>query len=136
MSIVALVSEKYGLVGNSVASIEKLMSKNLFRKLQAETEGVFSTLSFEVYSLDELLDRVKNMKIPIIIKPSESSGSRGTTRIDKLEEALIVEAYKTCTDFSRSDNVTYDRNFAYEIGRASDKSNKRRCIKIGQSFGN
>lgn len=108
MTVVARVAETLGLTGNSVKSIENLASKKQFRKMQKEC-GLFAPGYFEVASLQELNEKTAGMKFPIIIKPSESSGTRGTTKIESAEDAeKIGEAFGVCRAFSRNDLVTVE----------------------------
>ena len=108
MQIVAFVCESLGLTGNSEESIEKLVSKKEFRKLQKE-QGLFAPDYTEVATVSELYDALHSMEFPIVIKPSESSGTRGTavitgdTKTDSLEET-----FEKCREFSRNDYVTLE----------------------------
>lgn len=108
MGVVAYVAETMNLVGNSVKAVDTLMSKKLFRKMQKEN-NMFAPNYFEVSTLSEVLEKGKGMNFPIIIKPSESSGTRGTTRLESpgnVEE--ITKAYQVCKDFSRNNLVTVE----------------------------
>ena len=108
MTVVAYVSETLGLVGNSLEAVECLASKKLFRKMQKEN-GLFAPAYCEVTSAEELLDRVRGMRFPVIVKPSECSGTRGTTRVDSPEDVeKLLSAFELCRDFSRNDLVTVE----------------------------
>lgn len=107
MKIVSYLVEKLGLPGNSIKSIENLQSKSLFRALQKQV-GLFSPNSFSATSAAEALAYAKIMRFPIIIKPSECSGSRGATRIDNFSKKDIIDTFKICQDFSRNDLVTME----------------------------
>ena len=108
MKVVAYVAENMQLVGNSVSAIETLASKKMFRKMQKEC-GMFAPSYFEVSTLAELKEKIGGMKFPVIIKPSESSGTRGTTKIASADETEKIEqAYELCRSFSRNDLVTVE----------------------------
>lgn len=108
MKVVAYVAENMQLVGNSVSAIETLASKKMFRKMQKEC-GMFAPSYFEVSTLAELNEKIGGMKFPVIIKPSESSGTRGTTKIASADETEKIEqAYELCRSFSRNDLVTVE----------------------------
>ncbi|MBQ6846151.1 MAG: ATP-grasp domain-containing protein [Oscillospiraceae bacterium] len=107
MPTVAYVSEKLNLLGNSIESIETLLSKTDFRKLQRNC-GVFAPKAYNVDSLSELLETAQNMKFPVIIKPTKSSGTRGTSKIEEYSDALIEEAFEICREFSRDGSVTIE----------------------------
>ncbi len=116
---VAYISQHLGLVGNSVESVENLLSKNKFRKLQKKA-GVYAPECSIVSSVEELLEAVRNMKLPVIIKPTESSGSRGTKRIDEFDEAALCEAFKVCCEFSRNNLVSVEEYVEMKCLRVND----------------
>ncbi len=107
MVTVAYVAQKLNLPGNSVESVETLLSKTNFRKLQ-ESCGVFAPKAFNVKSCSKLLEVARNMKFPVIIKPTKSSGTRGTTKIEEHSVALIENAFEICREFSRDGFVTIE----------------------------
>ena len=104
MLTVAYVSENLRLPGNSTSSIQKLLSKEKFRNLQKEA-GVFAPFYRGAETPEELLEAVGEMSFPVIIKPAESSGSRGTTRLDNFDREKILEAFEKCREFSRNNRV-------------------------------
>lgn len=104
MLSVAYVAETLGLPGNSVESIETLLSKTRFRELQRKA-GVYAPTHYVASAEGELLKKARDMQYPIILKPVESSGTRGTTRLDEYDEQLIVDAFRLCKEFSRNDLV-------------------------------
>lgn len=104
---VSFLVDQLGFPGNSMSSVSRLLSKNSFRKLQQEC-GIFAPKSFETKNLDESMRRARDLHFPIIVKPSESSGSRGATRIDTFDESEIKKAFTTCKAFSRNDYVTIE----------------------------
>lgn len=104
---VSWLVDKMGLPGNSVASVEKLLSKSKFRNLQSES-GVFSPASYSVSDLSEAISVAKNMVYPIIIKPSQCSGSRGTRKITDFDKDLIESSFVECNEFSRNGLVTIE----------------------------
>ena len=107
MMSVSYVVDKLKLPGNSVESLEKLLSKEKFRVLQEETK-VYCPKSFIVETEREAVDKSKQLKFPIIIKPSESSGSRGTTKILEYSKEKIREAFLNCQLFSRNKKVVIE----------------------------
>ena len=102
---VSYLVDRLGLPGNSVDSVQRLLSKNLFRQLQRET-GAFSPFSFETQSFEDAVSRMGQLRYPIILKPSESSGSRGTARFDSFDEEAIRRSFDECKAFSRNGCVT------------------------------
>lgn len=56
-----------------------------------------------------VIDELEKFKFPIIIKPSQSSGSRGVTVIDSREnEDSIRQAFETCKKYSRNNCVVFE----------------------------
>ncbi len=116
---VAYISQELGLIGNSVKSVEKLLSKNEFRKLQKDA-GVFSPECAIVSSFNQLLKAAETMKFPVIIKPTESSGTRGTQKIDSFEPDEMQAAFDICIDFSRDNHVSIEEYVEMKSLRVND----------------
>ena len=86
----AYVAEKMGLPGNPYESVEILCNKDLFRKFLKEN-GFSAPTSCGFGSKKEALGAQSNFRYPVIVKPVDSSGSKGATVLpsaDFLEEAL------------------------------------------------
>lgn len=106
------VSQKLGLCSNSIDSIQKCSNKFFMRKA-LEDEGVSVPRYFRVsseYDLD-----INNISFPLIVKPTDRSGSRGITKItsadglndaielakkDSFENMAIVEEYFNGIEYS------------------------------------
>lgn len=116
---VAYVSQKLNLVGNSVESIETLSSKSKFRALQKKI-GVFSPEHYIVDSCEDLLKKAKKIKYPVIIKPTESSGTQGTTKIDEYDEDIVKKAYAICQELSRNNLVSIEEYVPMKELRVND----------------
>ena len=101
MEVVAEVSSKLGLVGNSKNSIATLNSKQGFRDFQKEN-GIFTPKHITVSS-DYILEEVlSGFNYPVIVKPVKCSGTRGTTRFDYYSEEDMKAAIDSCINFSRN----------------------------------
>lgn len=98
------VANDLGLISNSYNSIMNLMSKHLFRKIQS-LSGCFCPNSFVISNFKDLIDNVHKLKFPILLKPSENSGTRGTKRIDKYNIEELKTVYEECYEFSRNKMV-------------------------------
>lgn len=107
MLSVAYVSQELCLPGNSVNSIKTLLSKELFRDLQKKI-GVFSPAHITVSTFDELLGKISGLKYPLVMKPTESSGTRGITKISGYAESILKQVYDTCKKYSRNGFVTVE----------------------------
>lgn len=81
----AYVAEKMGLPTNPYKSVETLCNKDLFRKFLVEND--FNTPKARGFqSMEEVLADIKDFTLPIIIKPVDSSGSKGVTKLRNLKE--------------------------------------------------
>ena len=129
MLTVAYVSQALGLVGNPVESVEKLISKSAFRQLQVSA-GVFSPRSFTAASPEALLQRVEELRFPIIIKPNEASGTRGTRRIAAYDEQEISKAFSDCRACSRNGLVTAEEYVEMDSLKVNDAD----VFVLGEEF--
>jgi biotin carboxylase len=100
---VAEVASKLGLPGPSVSCVRHLASKTRFRTLQHE-QGIPAP-EFAICNGKLDFARVTKMKAPVICKPTDSSGSRGVTRVEDLSREQIEKAVKIARSFSRSGEV-------------------------------
>ena len=107
MVSVSYLVDKLALPGNSTKSLKKLLSKKNFRILQ-EKVGVYCPKSYTCEKIEDALEKSKKLKYPIIIKPSESSGSRGTTKIEKFNSKDVIDTFMKCREFSRNNMVTIE----------------------------
>lgn len=114
------VAEKLGLPGNSLECTKKSTNKYEMRK--AFKEAGVATPGFEIVSSCEDIEKLNNMEYPLIVKPTDRSGSRAITKIykkEELEEAIskaiensfekkaIVEEYIEGNEFS-AEGITYN----------------------------
>lgn len=98
----AYIAEKLGLQGNPYQSVEILCNKDRFRKFLLENS--FSAPKAHGYaSADDVLNAKISYEYPIIIKPVDSSGSKGATVLHS-EEGLM-EAVEFAFSFSRCHRI-------------------------------
>lgn len=113
------VAEKLGLPGNSLECTKKSTNKYEMRK--AFKEAGVATPGFEIVTSPTDIENLANMEYPLIVKPTDRSGSRAITKIykkEELEEAIskaiensfekkaIVEEYIEGNEFS-AEGITY-----------------------------
>ena len=114
------VAEKLGLPGNSLECTKKSTNKYEMRK--AFKEAGVATPGFEIVSSPKDIEKLNDMEYPLIVKPTDRSGSRAITKIykkEELEEAIskaiensfekkaIVEEYIEGNEFS-AEGITYN----------------------------
>ena len=83
---VCYVAEKMGLVSNGIGS--SLISVNKYEMKKAFVKNDVPAARCKLASKDDYPD-VSDMKYPLIVKPTDRSGSRGVTRIDSPGEDII-----------------------------------------------
>lgn len=89
----AYVAEKMGLPGNPYESVNLLTQKDLFRAFLAEHN--FNTPKAKGYeTYEEILAEIDEFKFPIMVKPVDSSGSKGVVKVYNKDElkAAVEEA--------------------------------------------
>lgn len=100
----AYVAEKLGLPGNPYKSVDILCNKDKFRKFLSENG--FCTPKAKGYNdIQEALDDLNKsyFRLPVIIKPVDSSGSKGATVIRTLDN--LNEAIDFAFSYSRSHRI-------------------------------
>ncbi|MDG5800315.1 ATP-grasp domain-containing protein [Marinilabiliaceae bacterium ANBcel2] len=98
--IAAYVSEKLGLAGNSFESVKLLAEKDLFRKLLKKL-NLRCPLNITIEK-NEIAD-CNNIIFPVIVKPVDSSGSKGVTKVCSPNE--MDRAVEYAMQFSRAKKV-------------------------------
>lgn len=110
----AYVAEKMGLPGSPYESVEILCNKDRFRKFLKENN--FCTPEAKGYTNveDAFQDLVKGFfKFPVIVKPVDSSGSKGVGQIDTINEAKEKLFY--AMSFSRGKKIIVEE-FVEKLG--------------------
>lgn len=113
----AYVAEKLGLPGSPYKSVEILCNKDMFRDYLA-ANGFCTPVARGYSSAAEALKDINDgfFKLPVIVKPVDSSGSKGVSRIDKPEEAEDLLEY--AMSYSRGKRIIveeYVEKFGYQI---------------------
>ena len=107
MLIVNIIAAKLNLIGNPLDGIKNLLSKSKFRDLQRKV-GIYAPGHYEVTTTEDAVSVAERLRYPIIIKPCESSGSRGCRKIERFEQKDIVEAFQICKHYSRNKKVVIE----------------------------
>lgn len=113
----AYVAEQMGLPGSPYESVEILCNKDLFRKFLSDNG--FCTPKADGYTdIQCALSDIRNgtFKFPVIVKPVDSSGSKGVSRIDSIDKAK--EKLQYAMSFSRGKRIIVEEfveKFGYQI---------------------
>lgn len=102
--VMTRVANDMGLISNSVEGIDTLMSKSKFRTLQ-ESIGLYSPKHFETSTISDLFTNLSRLEFPVIIKPCECSGSRGSEIINEYDKNKIEKVFSNCINYSRNKRV-------------------------------
>lgn len=113
----AYVAEQMGLPGNPYESVRILCTKDLFRSFLAE-HGFCTPKARGYDTVEAAVEDIQNgvFKLPVIVKPVDSSGSKGVGRVDRCEEASDKLEY--ALSFSRSKRLIveeYVEKMGYQI---------------------
>lgn len=98
----AYVAEKMHLPGNPAASVETLCNKDRFRDF-LKANGFHSPRSCGYDTVEAGLRDAVSFQLPVIVKPVDSSGSKGVTVLHSWEQ--LREALEFAFSFSRSKRV-------------------------------
>lgn len=99
---VAYVAEKMGLKGIGYERSLKFTDKYKMR-CAAKEIGIGVPEFASAKSIEEAMECIQGMTMPIIIKPTNSSGSRGVYRIDTIED--LKKRFSDSVRFSSTDTV-------------------------------
>lgn len=113
----AYVAEQMNLPGSPYEAVELLCNKDQFRAFLAEN-GFCTPQAMGYTDLEKALYDITNdrFKFPIIVKPVDSSGSKGVSRIDSAEEA--AEKLRYAMSFSRGKRIIVEEfveKYGYQI---------------------
>ena len=102
---VAAVARECGLVGINEDTAIKATDKSVMRKTLRDA-GVPVPTFYKVENSDEFASVVHQFHRPFMVKPADSSGSRGILKVDHKEKAK--DAYEYARSFSRSGIVVVE----------------------------
>lgn len=100
----AYVAEALGLPSNSLAAVETLSEKHRFRAhLSSCCFPCPKAVSIPASSCPrKAMELARDMRWPIVLKPTDSSGSKGVTVIERPDEAALEAALESASGFSRN----------------------------------
>lgn len=115
MPTVNFVACKLGLIGNSIETA--IISTDKFEMRKALESGGVPCPKFEFFSKPNFINK-KQFRFPVIVKPTDRSGSRGVTKIDSINH--VNEALKKVLDISLSNRAIIEefitgREFSVEM---------------------
>ncbi|KOS69378.1 carbamoyl-phosphate-synthetase [Lysinibacillus contaminans] len=130
----AYVAEKLGLATNPYKSVEIVSNKDKFRAFLKENN--FNVPRAKGYhSYEEAKADFHNYKMPVMIKPVDSSASRGVSKINSLD--LLQEKVEIALKFSQGKRFIIEEfveNYGYQVegdGFSVDGQLVFRCFANG-----
>ena len=113
----AYVAEKMNLPGSPYESVEILCNKDKFRAFLKQ-HGFCTPEAKGYLDIKEALSDIQNglFRYPIIVKPVDSSGSKGVSRIDSFEQAESLLKY--AMTYSRGHRIIVEEfveKYGYQI---------------------
>ena len=126
---VAAVGHSLGLRTLTPKAAMNATSKHRMRKCWAKA-NVSSPLAFSCRSFDETRDALEHVGLPAVVKPSDSAGSRGVSKVNSANE--LERAFSEACKFSREGIViieTYLEGVELSVeGVAHDGQFKVLCL--------
>lgn len=111
------IAEDMGLPGNPLKSVEILSEKYLFRPYLAE-HG-FNSPKSASFSKDETPEQVlahaEGMHFPVLLKPTDSSGSRGVSVLREHSVEALAAALDYAREFSRNGILVLEEFIEYSF---------------------
>ena len=92
------IAEVMHLPGINYASAKIIKNKASVRKLLFEAQADDTGYSYELDSMEAINDILPKIKFPIMMKPVDGSGSRGASKVEKIEDfAKAAEFAMNCS---------------------------------------
>lgn len=110
--VASCVSERLGLPGNSYESVRILSEKDRFRNFLREN-GFNTPKTITITEEINNIDLVDDLEFPLIVKPTDSSGSKGVSKVENKKE--IQKAIEYALSFSRNKRVIIEEFIDNEI---------------------
>lgn len=104
----AYVANELGLPGNPYESVEILARKDLFRDF-LRAHDFLSPNSKSFYIVDDARPWFESITKPVIVKPVDSSGSKGVSKIESAND--LEKAFEYALQFSREKKVVVEEFF-------------------------
>lgn len=115
----AYVAEELGLPTNPLSSVVTLSEKHLFRKHLLDS-GFPCPQSISLpcaCTSSDICSAANDMKLPLVLKPSDSSGSKGVSILATLEASSIAAALECARAYSRNGILVLEEFIEYGFPR-------------------
>lgn len=126
------LARKLGLPCNSERNA--LIATNKYEMRKAFKEAGVSTPEFYIVDENVSLEMVKQMQLPVIVKPTDRSGSRGITKLeswDGLEDAVKIAAENSFENKALVEEYIEGNEYSCEC---ISQNGKHHCLAITKKF--
>ena len=107
MTLAAKIRIEFDLPGPRLELCERLLDKSIQRKIWRE-KSVPGPKNFIVLnSIDTAIEEAATFELPFIIKPCDSSGSRGVSKIESVNDD-IKKSVENAFKFSKSEKILFE----------------------------
>lgn len=100
----AYVAEKLNLIGNPYESVKLLTEKDKYRNFLHEN-GFNAPKSESYFNFEKAKLEVDDFALPVMIKPVDSSGSKGVNKLDEHNIDLLKDYFDYALKYSRKKRV-------------------------------
>lgn len=87
------IAEELHLPGINYQSAKVIKNKALVRKRLFEANADDTGISYEIDSVEDIADILPKIKFPVMMKPVDGSGSRGASKVEKVEDFVKAAEY-------------------------------------------
>lgn len=95
------IAQEMGLPGINFKSAQIIKNKAMVRKTLFEAKVDDTGSTYEIDSVDSMPDVLAKVKFPIMMKPLDGSGSRGTSKVERAED------FAKAAEFAMSGSITH-----------------------------
>lgn len=95
------IAEAMNLPGINYRAAKIIKNKASVRKLLFEAKADDTGYSYEIDSMDEVPDILQKVKLPVMMKPVDGSGSRGASKVEKAED------FANAAEFAMSGSISH-----------------------------
>lgn len=115
----AYVAEKMGFPTSPYKSVELLSNKDKFREfLSRHHFHVPRAKGYAYEEFDQMMEEIQDFHFPVMIKPVDSSGSKGVEKIESPLRELLKKAVDAAMNYSRCKRFIveeYVEKYGYQI---------------------
>lgn len=95
------IAQEMGLPGINYEAAKRIKNKAVVRKCLFDAQADDTGYSFVINSLEEASKILPHVKFPVMMKPCDGSGSRGTSRVDRAED------FEEASKFAMNGSITH-----------------------------